>query len=199
MIVARYQSGHNAGHTVRAGERKMILKLAPRGLCGPEHRPQFGMSASAGEQLESELRQNCNDCLAREYPQLSHQATASSSMAARMTGSGASPNSDKSSSSRCNATASRMLTANSSSVLGLGHDGKTGALCYIVGIATKDSLLDNLVHRREALPTLHWPRWEASIEAPLGGPRHRVGRGLWWQKNACRSLRHLGAWHYFVG
>jgi adenylosuccinate synthase len=31
-IVARYQGGHNAGHTVRIGERKIILKLVPTGI-----------------------------------------------------------------------------------------------------------------------------------------------------------------------
>ena len=31
-IVARYQGGHNAGHTVRIGDRKLILKLVPTGI-----------------------------------------------------------------------------------------------------------------------------------------------------------------------
>lgn len=31
-IVARYQGGHNAGHTVRIGDRKIILKLVPSGI-----------------------------------------------------------------------------------------------------------------------------------------------------------------------
>src|SRR5512142_1095447 len=31
-IVARYQGGHNAGHTVRIGDRKFILKLIPSGI-----------------------------------------------------------------------------------------------------------------------------------------------------------------------
>jgi adenylosuccinate synthase len=31
-IVARYQGGHNAGHTVRIGDRKIILKLIPAGI-----------------------------------------------------------------------------------------------------------------------------------------------------------------------
>jgi adenylosuccinate synthase len=34
-IVARYQGGHNAGHTVRAGGRKMVLKLVPSGILRP--------------------------------------------------------------------------------------------------------------------------------------------------------------------
>ena len=28
-IVVRYQGGHNAGHTVRIGEKKFVLKLIP--------------------------------------------------------------------------------------------------------------------------------------------------------------------------
>lgn len=31
-VVARYQGGHNAGHTVRIGERKYVLKLIPSGI-----------------------------------------------------------------------------------------------------------------------------------------------------------------------
>jgi len=31
-VVARYQGGHNAGHTVRIGERKIVLKLVPSGI-----------------------------------------------------------------------------------------------------------------------------------------------------------------------
>ena len=34
-IVARYQGGHNAGHTVYIGERKFILKLVPSGILRP--------------------------------------------------------------------------------------------------------------------------------------------------------------------
>jgi len=35
QIVARYQGGHNAGHTVFIGERKFILKLVPSGILRP--------------------------------------------------------------------------------------------------------------------------------------------------------------------
>src|SRR5271169_1236246 len=31
-IVARYQGGHNAGHTVYIGEQKFVLKLIPSGI-----------------------------------------------------------------------------------------------------------------------------------------------------------------------
>src|ERR1044072_2165421 len=31
-IVARYQGGHNAGHTVWVGERKFVLHLVPSGI-----------------------------------------------------------------------------------------------------------------------------------------------------------------------
>src|SRR3979490_779263 len=34
-IVARYQGGHNAGHTVFIGEQKYILKLIPSGILRP--------------------------------------------------------------------------------------------------------------------------------------------------------------------
>ena len=34
-IVARYQGGHNAGHTVHIGEKKFILKLIPSGILRP--------------------------------------------------------------------------------------------------------------------------------------------------------------------
>jgi len=35
-VVARYQGGHNAGHTVRIGERKFILRLIPSGILHEE-------------------------------------------------------------------------------------------------------------------------------------------------------------------
>src|SRR5438270_2805805 len=34
-IVARYQGGHNAGHTVYIGETKYVLKLIPSGILRP--------------------------------------------------------------------------------------------------------------------------------------------------------------------
>src|SRR5947199_7775519 len=33
--VARYQGGHNAGHTVYIGEKKFVLKLIPSGILRP--------------------------------------------------------------------------------------------------------------------------------------------------------------------
>src|SRR5579872_3363491 len=41
-IVARYQGGHNAGHTVFIGEKKFVLKLIPSGILRP------GMQAVIG-------------------------------------------------------------------------------------------------------------------------------------------------------
>ncbi|HLG98461.1 MAG TPA: adenylosuccinate synthase [Bryobacteraceae bacterium] len=35
QIVARYQGGHNAGHTVFIGEKKFVLKLIPSGILRP--------------------------------------------------------------------------------------------------------------------------------------------------------------------
>ena len=34
-VVARYQGGHNAGHTVFIGEKKFVLKLIPSGILRP--------------------------------------------------------------------------------------------------------------------------------------------------------------------
>ena len=36
VLVARYQGGHNAGHTVRIGDRKFILRLIPSGILHEE-------------------------------------------------------------------------------------------------------------------------------------------------------------------
>ena len=44
-IVARYQGGHNAGHTVEIGERKFILQLVPSGILRPEKMAIIGNGA----------------------------------------------------------------------------------------------------------------------------------------------------------
>ena len=41
-IVARYQGGHNAGHTVRIGDRKYVLKLIPSGILRPGKKAVIG-------------------------------------------------------------------------------------------------------------------------------------------------------------
>jgi len=41
-IVARYQGGHNAGHTVFIGDRKYVLKLIPSGILRPGKRVVIG-------------------------------------------------------------------------------------------------------------------------------------------------------------
>jgi adenylosuccinate synthase len=41
-IVARFQGGHNAGHTVYIGERKYVLKLIPSGLLRPGKQAVIG-------------------------------------------------------------------------------------------------------------------------------------------------------------
>jgi adenylosuccinate synthase len=41
-IVARYQGGHNAGHTVYIGERKYVLKLIPSGILRPGKQAVIG-------------------------------------------------------------------------------------------------------------------------------------------------------------
>ncbi|MBI4893871.1 MAG: adenylosuccinate synthase [Acidobacteria bacterium] len=41
-VVARYQGGHNAGHTVQVGDRKFVLKLIPSGVLHPGVRVVIG-------------------------------------------------------------------------------------------------------------------------------------------------------------
>src|SRR5579863_10504850 len=41
-IVARYQGGHNAGHTVFIGEQKFVLKLIPSGILRPGKQAVIG-------------------------------------------------------------------------------------------------------------------------------------------------------------
>ena len=41
-IVARYQGGHNAGHTVQIGTQKFVLKLIPSGILHPGKRAVIG-------------------------------------------------------------------------------------------------------------------------------------------------------------
>ncbi|HLH20219.1 MAG TPA: adenylosuccinate synthase [Bryobacteraceae bacterium] len=41
-IVARYQGGHNAGHTVYIGDRKYVLKLIPSGILRPGRKAVIG-------------------------------------------------------------------------------------------------------------------------------------------------------------
>src|SRR5690349_432269 len=41
-IVARYQGGHNAGHTVYIGDRKYVLKLIPSGILRPGKQAVIG-------------------------------------------------------------------------------------------------------------------------------------------------------------
>src|SRR5438034_898885 len=41
-IIARYQGGHNAGHTVKIGDRKFVLKLIPTGILRPGKRAVIG-------------------------------------------------------------------------------------------------------------------------------------------------------------
>jgi len=41
-IIARYQGGHNAGHTVKIGDKKFVLKLIPTGILRPGKRAVIG-------------------------------------------------------------------------------------------------------------------------------------------------------------
>ena len=42
LAVVRYNGGHNAGHTVRVGERKFALHLVPSGIIHPQTRCYMG-------------------------------------------------------------------------------------------------------------------------------------------------------------
>ena len=70
-IVARYQGGHNAGHTVFIGEKKFVLKLIPSGILRPGVQAvigngvvvdlaalldEIGMLEAAGIDVRSQLR-----------------------------------------------------------------------------------------------------------------------------------------------
>lgn len=44
-VVARYQGGHNAGHTVRIGDRKFVLHLIPSGILHPDRTCIIGNGA----------------------------------------------------------------------------------------------------------------------------------------------------------
>ena len=70
-IVARYQGGHNAGHTVYIGEKKFVLKLIPSGILRPGVQAvigngvvvdlaalleEIGMLEAAGIDVRSQLR-----------------------------------------------------------------------------------------------------------------------------------------------
>src|SRR3990172_12740320 len=41
-IVARYQGGHNAGHTVVIGDKHFVLQLIPSGILRPEKKAVIG-------------------------------------------------------------------------------------------------------------------------------------------------------------
>src|SRR4051794_36709681 len=41
-MVARYQGGHNAGHTVHIGDQKFVLKLIPSGILRPGKKAVIG-------------------------------------------------------------------------------------------------------------------------------------------------------------
>jgi adenylosuccinate synthase len=70
-IVARYQGGHNAGHTVRIGDRKFVLHLIPSGILHPECTCVIGNGTvvdprAFNSELE-ELTQHGIDCAGRLF------------------------------------------------------------------------------------------------------------------------------------
>jgi len=70
-IVARYQGGHNAGHTVRIGDRKFILRLIPSGILHDESRCVIGngvvVEPRAFNTELQELQEAGIDCDARIF------------------------------------------------------------------------------------------------------------------------------------
>lgn len=70
-IVARYQGGHNAGHTVRIGKNKFVLHLIPSGILRPKTTAIIGngvvVSAQAFNTEVKELKQMGIDCAGRLF------------------------------------------------------------------------------------------------------------------------------------
>src|SRR5262249_47729320 len=70
-IVARYQGGHNAGHTVRVGGRKFILRLIPSGILHDESICVIGngvvVNPKAFNDEVDELRQMGIECQGRLF------------------------------------------------------------------------------------------------------------------------------------
>jgi adenylosuccinate synthase len=70
-IVARYQGGHNAGHTVRIGDRKFILRLIPSGILHDQSRCVIGngvvVEPRAFNTELQELREAGIDCDGRLF------------------------------------------------------------------------------------------------------------------------------------
>ncbi|HXG65203.1 MAG TPA: adenylosuccinate synthase [Blastocatellia bacterium] len=70
-IVARYQGGHNAGHTVRIGERKFVLHLIPSGILHGDRPCVIGngvvVDARAFNAEVDELRQMGIECEGRLF------------------------------------------------------------------------------------------------------------------------------------
>ena len=70
-FVARYQGGHNAGHTVRIGDRKFILRLIPSGILHEECRCVIGngvvVDPRAFNSELQELRETGVECEGRLF------------------------------------------------------------------------------------------------------------------------------------
>jgi adenylosuccinate synthase len=70
-IVARYQGGHNAGHTVRVGDRKFVLRLIPSGILHEECACVIGngvvVSPQAFNSEVEELRATGVECEGRLF------------------------------------------------------------------------------------------------------------------------------------
>ena len=54
-LVVRYGGGHNAGHTLQVGSRKLVLHLVPSGILRPEVVNVIGNGYLASMDLENRL------------------------------------------------------------------------------------------------------------------------------------------------
>ena len=68
-IVARYQGGHNAGHTVYANGRKFVLRLLPSGILHDGHH------AASSATAWSSTRRRCSPRSTSSRPPASRSAT----------------------------------------------------------------------------------------------------------------------------
>ena len=75
-IVARYQGGHNAGHTVYVGEKKFVLKLIPSGILRPGVQAVIGngVVVDLGALIEEMATLEAHGIRVREQLRISNRA-----------------------------------------------------------------------------------------------------------------------------
>ena len=76
-VVARYQGGHNAGHTVYAGQTKIILRLLPSGILHPH-------VTVPSETASSSIRRRCSPRSTSSRRSATTSTTACSSASGRI-------------------------------------------------------------------------------------------------------------------